>query len=56
MLAAAYAAAGLQHEAERQAERVHESFPTFSRDRFGSGFRDPTLRAKLDRALEKAGL
>jgi class 3 adenylate cyclase/TolB-like protein/Flp pilus assembly protein TadD len=56
MLAAAYAAAGRQHEAERQAEHVHQSFPTFSRERFGSGFRDPTLRAKLDRALEKAGL
>jgi adenylate cyclase len=56
MLAAAYAAAGRQHEAERQAERVHQSFPTFSRDRFGSGFRDPTLRAKLNQTLEKAGL
>ena len=56
MLAAAYAAAGREQEAGRQAERVHQLFPTFSRDRFGSAFRDPTLRAKLNQALEKAGL
>ena len=56
MLAAAYAAAGREQEAGRQAERVHQRFPTFSRDRFGSAFRDPTLRAKLNQALEKAGL
>jgi len=56
MLAAAYAAVGREQEAERQAERVHQRFPTFSRDRFGSAFRDPTLRAKLNQALEKAGL
>jgi adenylate cyclase len=56
MLAAAYAAAGRQQEAERQAERVHQRFPTFSRDRFGSAWRDPTLRAKLDGALKNAGL
>jgi class 3 adenylate cyclase/TolB-like protein/Flp pilus assembly protein TadD len=56
MLAAAYAAVGRQEDAERQAERVRQRFPTFSRDRFGSAFRDPTLRAKLNRALEKAGL
>ena len=56
MLAAAYAAVGREQEAGRQAERVHQRFPTFSRDRFGSAFRDPTLRAKLNQALEKAGL
>jgi class 3 adenylate cyclase/TolB-like protein len=56
MLAAAYAAVGRQEEAERQAERVRQRFPTFSRDRFGSAFRDPTLRAKLNRAIEKTGL
>jgi adenylate cyclase len=56
MLAAAYAAVGQQREAERQAERVHQRFPTFSRDRFGSALRDPTLRAKLDGVLKKAGL
>ena len=56
MLAAAYGAVGRQQDAERQADRVHQRFPTFSRDRFGSALRDPSLRAKLDRALEKAGL
>ncbi len=56
MLAAAYAAVGRQQEAERQAERVHQRFPTFSREQFGSALRDPSQRAKLDRALEKAGL
>ena len=56
MLAAAYAAVGKQQEAERQAERVRQRFPTFSRDRFGSALRDPTLRAKLDGVLKKAGL
>jgi len=56
MLAAAYGAVGRQQDAERQADRVHQRFPTFSRDRFGSALRDPNLRAKLDHALEKAGL
>ena len=56
MLAAAYAAVGRQQEAERQAERVRQRFPTFSRDRFGSALRDPSLRAKLDRALEEGRL
>jgi len=56
MLAAAYGAVGRQQDAERQADRVHQRFPTFSRDRFGSALRDPSLRAKLNQALEKAGL
>jgi TolB-like protein len=56
MLAAAYGAVGRQQDAERQADRVHQRFPTFSRDRFGSALRDASLRAKLDRTLEKAGL
>ncbi len=56
MLAAAYGAVGRQQDAERQADRVHQRFPTFSRDRFGSALRDPSLRAKLKQALEKAGL
>jgi adenylate cyclase len=56
MLAAAYGEVGRQQDAERQALRVHQRFPTFSRDRFGSALRDPGLRAKLDRALQKAGL
>ena len=56
ILAAAYAAVGRQQEAERQAKSVRERFPTFSRDRFGSALRNPSLRAKLDHMLEKAGL
>jgi adenylate cyclase len=56
MLAVAYAAVGRQEDAERQARGVQQRFPTFSRDRFGSALRDPSLRAKLDHALEKAGL
>jgi Flp pilus assembly protein TadD len=56
MLAVAYAAVGRQQEAERQAKSVRQRFPTFPRDQFGSALRDPSQRAKLDHALEKAGL
>jgi adenylate cyclase len=56
MLAAAYAAVGRQQEAQRQAESVRQRFPAFPRDQFGSALRDPWLRAKLNHALEKAGL
>ena len=56
MLAVAYATVGRQQEAERQAKNVRQRFPTFPRDQFGSALRDPALRAKLDHALEKAGL
>ena len=56
VLAAAYAAVGRQQEAERLASGVRQRFPTFSRDRFGSALRDPSLRAKLDHGLETAGL
>jgi adenylate cyclase len=56
MLAVAYAATGRQQEAERLATAVRQRFPTFSRDQFGSGLRDPSLRVKLDHALEMAGL
>jgi len=56
MLAAAYAAVGRQQEAERLAKGVRQRFPTFSRDQFGSGLHDPSLRVKLDHALEMAGL
>jgi predicted Zn-dependent protease len=56
MLAAAYAEAGRQHEAERQAEHVRYRFPNFPRESFGSALRDSNLRAKLDYALRKAGL
>jgi adenylate cyclase len=56
MLAVAYAAVGRQQQADELAKTVRQRFPTFSRDRFGSALRDPSLRAKLDRALESAGL
>jgi adenylate cyclase len=56
MLAAAYATVGRQEDAERQARSVRQRFPTFPRDRFGSALRDPSLRAKLNHELEKAGL
>ena len=56
MLAVAYAAIGRQQEAERLAKGVWQRFPTFSRDQFGSALRDPSLRVKLDHALEKTGL
>jgi class 3 adenylate cyclase/TolB-like protein/tetratricopeptide (TPR) repeat protein len=56
MLAAAYAVAGRQPEAERQANRVRQRFPTFPREAFGSALRDSDLRARLDQALQKAGL
>jgi adenylate cyclase len=56
MLAVAYAAVGRQRQADELAKAVRQRFPTFSRDRFGSALRDPSLRAKLDHALENAGL
>jgi adenylate cyclase len=56
MLAVAYAAVGRQQQADELAKAVRQRFPTFSRDRFGSALRDPSLRAKLDHALENAGL
>jgi class 3 adenylate cyclase/TolB-like protein/Tfp pilus assembly protein PilF len=56
MLAVAYAAVGRQQQAGELAKAVRQRFPTFSRDGFGSVLRDPSLRAKLDHALESAGL
>jgi len=56
MLAVAYAAVGRQQQADELAKAVRQRFPTFSRDGFGSALRDPSLRAKLDHALEAAGL
>jgi len=56
MLAVAYAAVGRQQQADGLAKAVRQRFPTFSRDQFGSALRDPSLRAKLDHALETAGL
>jgi TolB-like protein len=56
MLAAAYAAVGRQQQADELAKAVRQRFPTFSRNGFGSALRDPSLRVKLDSALEQAGL
>jgi adenylate cyclase len=56
MLAAAYAAAGRQEDAERQAAVAHRRYPGFSREEFGSLLRDPGQRQKLAHALGKAGL
>ncbi|MBV8507239.1 MAG: tetratricopeptide repeat protein [Alphaproteobacteria bacterium] len=56
MLAVAYAAVGRHQQADELAKAVRQHFPTFSRDGFGSALRDPSLRAKLDHALESAGL
>jgi adenylate cyclase len=56
MLAAAYAAVGRYQQADELAKAVRQRFPTFSRDGFGSALRNPSLRAKLDHTLEKAGL
>jgi len=56
LLAAAYAQAGRQADAARQAETVRGLSPRFSNTEFGSLLRRPELRAKLTGALEKAGL
>jgi adenylate cyclase len=55
MLAAAYAEAGREADAARQADIVHQRFPG-KRDRFGALLRDPSQREKLAQALKKAGL
>jgi adenylate cyclase len=55
-LAMAYAEAGRREDAERQAALIRSSFPTFSREEFGSLLREPALRNRLSGALQKAGL
>jgi tetratricopeptide (TPR) repeat protein len=55
-LAAAYAEAGRQPDAERQSAEIRQRFPTFSAQQFGSALRNPEQRGKLARALQKAGL
>jgi adenylate cyclase len=55
MLAAAYAEAGREEEAARQADLVHQRFPG-ERSQFGALLRDPSQREKLAQALKKAGL
>jgi predicted Zn-dependent protease len=56
MLAAAYAEAGRQEDATRQAETVRRLFPFFVSAEFGSRFRIPAHREKLVSDLQKAGL
>jgi TolB-like protein/Flp pilus assembly protein TadD len=56
LLAAAYAQAGRQDDAERQARTVRTIDPRFDSADFGSLFHDAHLRQKLSAALNKAGL
>jgi adenylate cyclase len=56
VLAAAYAEAGRQTDALRQAASVRKSNPRFDSADFGSLLRKPELRTKLAAALNKAGL
>jgi hypothetical protein len=56
MLAAAYAEAGRQEEATRQADTVRRLAPFFTSSEFGSLFRNPDHREKILAALQKAGL
>ena len=56
VLTAAYAAAGRQQDAERQAGAVRLQSPHFSPEEFGSLLRDQKLREKLACTLKKAGL
>lgn len=56
VLAAAYAQAGRQDEAERQARTVRKIDSRFDSADFGSLLRNPPLREKLRAALQKAGL
>ncbi len=56
ILAAAYAEAGRQADAARQAETVRGLNAHFDSADFGSLLRRPELRAKLASALAKAGL
>jgi adenylate cyclase len=55
MLAAAYAEAGREQEAVRQADLVRQRYPG-KRNQFGALLRDPSQREKLAQALKKAGL
>jgi adenylate cyclase len=56
ILAAAYAQAGRQADAVRQAKTVRELDPRFDSADFGSLLRKPELQAQLAGALKKAGL
>ena len=56
ILAAAYAQAGRQADAVRQAKTVRELDPRFDSADFGSLLRKPELQAQLASALKNAGL
>jgi predicted Zn-dependent protease len=56
MLAAAYAEAGRQEDATRQAETVRRLFPFFVSAELGSRFRIMAHREKIVSDLQKAGL
>jgi len=56
VLAAAYALAGRQEDAARQAATVRQIDPRFDTADFGTLLRKPELRAKIVGAMEKAGL
>jgi class 3 adenylate cyclase/TolB-like protein len=55
-LAMAYAQVGRQADAERQVAIIHERYPTFARDDFGSLLRDSAARERLSNTLRSAGL
>ena len=55
-LAAVYAQAGRQEDAEREAKRVRELNPFFEVDSYGTVFRNPADRDKIIEGLRKAGL
>lgn len=56
VLAAAYAQAGRESDASRQAATVRQVDPRFDSADFGSLLRKPELRARLVAAMKKAGL
>ena len=56
LLAAAYAEAGRQEDARKQAETARQLAPFFASDQLGSLFRNPGHRERIVSALAKAGL
>ncbi len=56
VLAAAYAQAGRQKEALREAAKVHQLHPFFKLKSYGSSFRNHKDRARMVEGLRKAGL
>jgi tetratricopeptide (TPR) repeat protein len=56
ILAAAYAQAGRQADAIREAQTVLKLRPFFEVNSYGSAYRDPADREKIAEGLRKAGL